>query len=1420
MKTAAARQKRTSPPETVGSGKARKLFFASKAASKNTSREDAPASGQPAAAPALRLVHSAAAEPAAVRPDRQQAEQPPPAPALSALSVSVPPAAAPAATPGAEAKPAPPVAAPSAMPQPEAATAARQVPQSPLAADSEASRGRERKPPPARTEAAAPEAADLQLPPPAPAGPAGQVAPSVAADLSGSADVALSRFVDSSPSAIASSLPQLTPALSEKMQAEQQALAAAAPVLTASTAGTAESTTALAAPEVAAAPALELRENTREADPGPLPLPAASAPPPFQGNASGRKALEEDQSGSLWEQFTALLGKLVQSLRVRDDGVDTSAGARPKLALRGQADPARLADSRQQASAALQQQHDAHVHSFRANPGQARIQTRGVNESFPATGAAPAAVELPPQADENAAAYASAPLPQDVRQAADARLAASLAPALGKIRSQTQEAAQSRDSKREEAIADARAETARLNAKADTEQRQLVVERRTKVAKLQAQGIAEVRTEAATFEKESAARNDDARDAIDEHVQAAETKAERAMLEAESKATKEKQEGERRAAQQKQELERAQAKESWWDRTKKAIKRAVQAVSEAIDRIFTAVRQAVALLIDTARALAIGLINAARNWVVAKLELFRSWLKKAVDRYLQERFPALAKRINAAIDELADTAIGAVNAIADTAIESVNALADKLGSLLDDVLARFQTGLKAAVGAVGAALQGDFAGALRIALEAACELAGISSAPVFAFFDRAGQAVLTILKDPVAFIGKLLKATGQGIRSFFGNIGQHLISGVIGWLTGALAQTPLRGPFEFSPRGVLSIVLQVLGLTYANIKTRVIRKVPQAEPVFHLVEKGVALLLRVQAEGPAALWSELKEKLGDLKETVLGAIRNWLSLTAIKQGIIWLLSLTNPASALVKAVKLVFDLVMFLVERYRQIKDFVLSVYAAVNDILADNFAKVSLAVENALAKGLPVLISLFAAVLGLGDIAKQVTKVISTLTAPVNRAIDRVIDRVVRFAKKIIATVRRGAAAVRDTAKKLLTWWKARAGFRDEAGEAHTLSYRGQKNTARLQVASAAPQDIGPFLAACMEKAGQDGRKYTTAQVQAATAFYHKEVKPLEEKLKAADAGTRKDKQQRDTDENRPLVEALQKNLDRFGNKWLARFFDPGDEYDFPPPQLPVMADNVKAQSFRADYIVKNTADNKYKYSITTGTESRSHGGNLAGWAQLQEHKLTVAAQYVRMHLLPHRLGGNAVDSNLTPAPGSRANTPFSSRVEQPAIKAAVEGADKERKPIWYDFQISYHASAAAPESWPAGKPYPATAFPSRIAAEWGFYKARKAGSKTIERDAATMNMGLTLALPQLISGPPAINADGARALHAAIPTVSEYFIREILLEQGKTSAYRNEAEIRTRCEKKGSGLRATMRQQYIDAVIAAINAKQVTLN
>jgi hypothetical protein len=56
-----------------------------------------------------------------------------------------------------------------------------------------------------------------------------------------------------------------------------------------------------------------------------------------------------------------------------------------------------------------------------------------------------------------------------------------------------------------------------------------------------------------------------------------------------------------------------------------------------------------------------------------------------------------------------------------------------------------------------------------------------------------------------------LKAVKAGFEGFMGNILTHLKNGLMGWLFGALAGAGLVMPKSFDLKGILSIVLQVLG---------------------------------------------------------------------------------------------------------------------------------------------------------------------------------------------------------------------------------------------------------------------------------------------------------------------------------------------------------------------------------------------------------------------------------------------------------------------------------------------------------------------------------------------------------------------------------------------------------------------------------
>ena len=1268
--------------------------------------------------------------------------------------------------------------------------------------------------PPGDAPAAYPEP-DLSLPPPAEPGPPEEVAAVEKARLAGSSDEATTAFIDASPSSMAASQPELGPAVDAKMKGEQSDLAENPPVLEAKTSGAVDAPIT-GADELPIPGGVQLDDGVTGKDPGAIGQVSEPAPDPFRGNAERNRELEKEQTGSFWDAFKNFLRKFTRGIRTRDGSIDTSAGERPGVALEGEADTARMDSQREEGTTALKAQRDAQTEAFRNHPGQSNIQPRKLDEQRPAPVPAEPAAEIEGQDDDAVRDFAEAPLPADVRAAADAKLAASLRPNLAEARSQTAQAASTRDSETQREIDTKRAAAADLNAETDAAQRKLVVDNRGKVAKLQGEGIGTAYEHVNAFARDAAGEQTAKRKAIGDHVKSEEKKAKEKLDQGEKDADKKKEEGERDAAAKKKELEKEQEKDSWWDRVKSAIKKAVKVITEAIDDIFTAVRKAVKDIIEKAKNAAIKFINDARNWVVNRLNDFRDWAKSQVDKYLKDAFPGLAKRINNGIDAVTDTAIKGVDAAADAAIAGIEKLANALAAALDKILATFQTALKAAVRIVGAVLQGDFAAALRIAIESACEIAGIDPKPVFDFLDRAGKAINSILKAPVKFIRDLFGAVGAGVSNFLANIKTHLIQGVIGWLTGALAEVNLSGPFEFTPRGILRIVLEILGLTYANIKARVIRRYPKSAKVFDLIEKGFALVKKLVTEGPMALWEEIKRRLSDLKETVMGAIRNWLTVTVIKEGVIWLLSLTNPASALVKAVKLLFDLVMFLVERYRQIKEFILTVYEAVSAIAAGSFGKVTKAVENALARVLPVLISLFASILGLGGIAKQVKKVIQTVTRPINKAIDAVVDRIVKFARKLIAKVKSAAGKVKKKAKaaiaKIADWWRERRKFRSKDGGSHSIYYKGAGKQAVLMVASGSPDRIEKFLSGKVadEEASEDQKR----AAKEALAKYREilESEKRIEKLRVE----RKAVSTRDKAKYRAATSAVQSEIRKFRNRLdalkrvLERVtFDTMDDALVQTRVTHGVEGDKSAQALPLTYLPGNTkGSSPYQdppgWSHAVALDTKPDGSRRNLW--------------VRGHLLNDNLHGPGTASNLVPI------TQSMNREMETKVESSAKSAVQERGKLFFYKAVATFWNEAAPVD----------VFPREIKVTWGEARRDDNDSTIFKEDKVKASVPI-----RMPSAPPAeadafvpsVNGGSPSLLHSAIskhdPAVTSYFVTNVLLEDFRKRGTFTRSSLRTRLSYEDAGdqsdeepgVLAKKRQRYVEATYRALDAGDVRI-
>ena len=1084
------------------------------------------------------------------------------------------------------------------------------------------------EPPPVETAAVA-----VDLPPPVEQGSPEEIAKIPELDLSGSSDQAMVAYTNSSPSQMGANLPAIGQTVTDRAESEKKDQAENPPVLTAKTSGKVEGgITPPSGLAVPTEPRFTDKDTDNIKDFGHVAHENRGTAP---STHETRKDIEKQPPESLFAWLKRNMLNIISRIRIRDPGVNTSAGPRQKVRLTGKADPGRIKQQRADATGHVKGKRDELTDKLKKHPGQQNIQGKAVEVDNTVSVKVEPGEPALTEADQDVADYVAAPLPEDVRAGADAEIAKTLEPNITSARGDTEAAALKRDTDRSREIENAKAETAKINTGADAEQRRVVLKGRSEVAQQQESGISEAYGEVDAFRKESDTKQREAHEGITNTTKTAEEKSHKCLKDAEDEAKRRKTKAEEDAAKKKKELKEKNKDKSWWEKGVRLVKRAVSTITKAIDGIFNALREGIAFLINEAKKAAIKLINKAREAVIGLLNEFRNWAKDRVNEYLGKRFPDLAAKINRGIDTTVDTAITGVNKAADAAIKGVEILASALGKLLDKILATFQTALKAAVEIAGAVVTGDLAGALKAAIRAACDIAGIDSKPIFDFIDRAGKQIKAILKNPKPFFNNLMKAVGDGARSFVKNIKKHLIGGLIGWLTGALSEVAITLPEKFDAKGIFSLGMQILGLTYENIKAKVIKRFPPAEKIFGAIEKGIEIIRKISKPGGISeLWQEVKQSIGNFKEMVLGAIRGFVITTVVKEAVVWLLSLLNPAAAIVKLVKLLFDFVMFLVERFQQIKEFVLSVYNTLASAAAGTFAKVSQGVEDAMARSLPVVISLLARLAGLGGIGKTVKKLIGKVSRPVNKVINKIIDRVIKFAKKLL---KKGKKAAKKVAAKFAKWWKVKRRFKGDDGENHSLLFKGQGASATLTVKSS-EQSYSQFLAWATKQEDADKKAAKEAKNLAKKIDEEKA-----RKLKGrTDAEKEKDSKKKKAEVER-LIGLLQGHTKKLFGESL-----PESEVDWGSPTSAGFGSSMKAKALttkRKDPKLKGSPPTQAPHKVYDKLNQRRQRGG--------------ASYYIRGHLLNDNVGGPGKWFNMTPL--SRQGNKLHESKAESIVKAGV---------------------------------------------------------------------------------------------------------------------------------------------------------------
>ncbi|MBW8807823.1 MAG: hypothetical protein JF591_03125, partial [Lysobacter sp.] len=192
----------------------------------------------------------------------------------------------------------------------------------------------------------------------------------------------------------------------------------------------------------------------------------------------------------------------------------------------------------------------------------------------------------------------------------------------------------------------------------------------------------------------------------------------------------------------------------------------------------------------------------------------------------------------------------------------------------------------------------------------------------------------------------------------------------------------------------------MLGITYDRMRAKAVKLLgPTAVTV---IEKLVGYLQTLIGGGPAALWEQVKGDLSSLKDMVIGAIQDWIVTTIVQKAVAKVVSMFNPAGAIIQAIMMIINVVMFVIERAAQIMEFVESVINSIHAIATGSIGGAISKVEQALGNAVPILIGFLAALIGLGGISAKIKGFITKVQAKVDQAIDKVLKKAADFVKKL----------------------------------------------------------------------------------------------------------------------------------------------------------------------------------------------------------------------------------------------------------------------------------------------------------------------------------------------------------------------------------------------------------------------------------
>ncbi|WP_343696923.1 DUF4157 domain-containing protein [Flavobacterium sp.] len=350
---------------------------------------------------------------------------------------------------------------------------------------------------------------------------------------------------------------------------------------------------------------------------------------------------------------------------------------------------------------------------------------------------------------------------------------------------------------------------------------------------------------------------------------------------------------------------------------------------------------------------------------------------------------------------------------------------------------------------------------IRIVIVAILEIMNFPFDLIGNIITRALEAIDDIKRDPIGFLKNILRALKQGFVQFFDNIVTHLINGVTGWLMSELKDANIPVLTDFSLRGVITWVMEVLNISMERIWEKLAAhprigpaRVARIRSMINTLEGIWTFIKDVQERGMAAIWDKIQEQLSNLWNSVLDAVKNFVMERIVNRITARLLSMLDPTGimAVINGAMAFFNAIQSFIKYLREMLEVVNSFVNGVADIARGNVATAADYLERTMGQAMPVVIGFLANQVGLTGIGTRIGEMIISVRQMVDEALTWLVNKAVDTGMALLDRAMAMGASVRDA---ILGWLGLRKPFSTRDGESHNLYFQPGSTNGVLMVAS-----------------------------------------------------------------------------------------------------------------------------------------------------------------------------------------------------------------------------------------------------------------------------------------------------------------------------------------------------------------------------